>query len=173
MTTGIALCFMKTLQALWRWGSPEFKQQVAQWNKRWTNPVTMTLLLAGRPHSPYAVVQHVGRRSGHAYVTPVVIAPISGGFLIPVAYGEWADWVRNILAARTAVIAWQGRWYHVGQPTLIDAPVVPSQFPCFWRRSLRRHQITRYLRVLITPMAQEADGLPVAQQDADPARRHS
>src|SRR3954452_3417920 len=50
-------------------------------------------------HAPFALVRHVGRRSGRAYATPLVVARVAGGFVVELTYGPDVDWYRNITAA--------------------------------------------------------------------------
>src|SRR5262249_53090979 len=86
---------------------------------RMFNPII--LRLAGKRHMrAYAVLEHRGRRSGRLFTTPVAARPTSDGFLIPMAFGEQADWFRNVLAAGGCVIRWNGDAYHVAEPELVD-----------------------------------------------------
>src|SRR5256885_9396263 len=56
--------------------------------------------IAGKRHVPlYVLLRHRGRRSGREYATPVVGLRVPGGFAIPMAFGEGADWYRNIIAS--------------------------------------------------------------------------
>jgi deazaflavin-dependent oxidoreductase (nitroreductase family) len=68
----------------------------------------------------YAVIEHRGRRSGRVYATPVAARPITGGFVVPMAFGEQADWFRNVVAAGECVIRWNGTAYHVIEPEIVD-----------------------------------------------------
>ena len=86
---------------------------------RLLNPLIVQL--AGKRHMrAYAVIEHRGRRSGRSYTTPVAARPTADGFLVPMAFGEQADWFRNVLAAGECVIRWNGAAYHVVEPELID-----------------------------------------------------
>src|SRR5216683_1063558 len=77
--------------------------------------------LAGRRYVPlYVLLRHRGRRSGRAYATPVVGMRVPGGFAIPMAFGESADWYRNIVAAGGATIRKHGTDHHLGDPAAID-----------------------------------------------------
>src|ERR1700730_3959898 len=68
--------------------------------------------IAGRRYVPlYVLLRHQGRRSGRAYTTPVVAMRVPGGFAIPMAFGEGADWYRNIISAGHATIR-EGRTDH-------------------------------------------------------------
>lgn len=83
------------------------------------NPVTKSL--AGHRHLPFfAMVYHHGRRSGRAYATPVGARPTPDGFMIPLTFGEGADWFRNVRAAGRGVIRWNGADYSVVDPELVD-----------------------------------------------------
>src|SRR2546425_5723957 len=82
-------------------------------------PVT---LLAGSRFLPFwSVVRHRGRRSGRLFATPVAARRTAEGFAIPLAFGENADWCRNLLAAGGGVIRWSGREYAVTEPLIVDA----------------------------------------------------
>jgi deazaflavin-dependent oxidoreductase (nitroreductase family) len=98
-------------------------------NKRWSNRITTTVGRAGEPHSIFALVYHVGRRSGKAYVTPVRVVPVEGGFIIPLTYGSAADWYRNLQARGGGQLQWQGKTYTVGQPEMIDTAQALHAFP--------------------------------------------
>src|SRR5258708_12353984 len=57
----------------------------------------LTLALAGSRRLPlFAVVHHRGRRSGRSYTTPVGARRTADGFVIPLTFGERADWFRNV-----------------------------------------------------------------------------
>jgi deazaflavin-dependent oxidoreductase (nitroreductase family) len=113
------------------------------------NPII--LKLAGRRHVPlYAVIEHRGRRSGRVYTTPVAARPTADGFLVPMAFGEQADWYRNVVAAGECVLRWNGTAYALAEPELLDlatarpalgrvvrllAPLFARQFVRLRRRS--------------------------------------
>jgi deazaflavin-dependent oxidoreductase (nitroreductase family) len=87
----------------------------------------LTTRLAGSRSFPlYALVRHHGRRSGRAYATPVVTHPTSDGFLIPLAFGEGADWFRNLRSAGAGVIRWRGVEYEVVEPEVVEWASVRS-----------------------------------------------
>jgi len=49
-------------------------------------------------HFFYALVMHVGRRSGRKYATPVVAAIKDEFVFIPLPYGANTDWLLNVQA---------------------------------------------------------------------------
>ena len=84
--------------------------RIREANKRWLNPAM--LYLAGRPHWYASRVEHVGRRSGRPYATPVVAVPVEGGLVIPLPYGPDVDWCRNLRAAGGGTVVRHGRRHH-------------------------------------------------------------
>ncbi|WP_026919192.1 hypothetical protein [Gordonia shandongensis] len=91
---------------------------VARVNKYVTNPVQG--LWASRL-APWAVVGHVGRRSGSDYQTPVLAWLAEGRVSIPIMYGPTSDWVRNVLAAGEFTLTRSGRTHRVAGARLLPA----------------------------------------------------
>lgn len=60
--------------------------------KHTLNRVT-TRVAMGRG-GPFALVRHIGRRSGTSYATPIIVQPAEGGFVIELTYGDGVDWYR-------------------------------------------------------------------------------
>ena len=91
----------------------------------------LILALAGSRRLPlFAVVHHSGRRSGRSYTTPVGARRTADGFVIPLTFGEGADWFRNVQAAGAGVIRWKGAYYPVIEPTVVDwATARPAFYP--------------------------------------------
>jgi hypothetical protein len=69
--------------------------------------------IAGKTHSPYAQLSHVGRRSGRPYQTVAAATAYGDGFVLPLAYGRQYDWCQNSLAAGKATLAWHGQTYEL------------------------------------------------------------
>lgn len=79
---------------------------LARFNKRVTNPIQSTYA----PHlPPWAVVNHVGRKSGRSYRTPVLGFRSGSTFAVVLFYGTESDWLRNVLSAGSATITRRGR----------------------------------------------------------------
>lgn len=135
------------LIARWRTGDRRLIDPVRRFNRRWTNPTAIRYLRAGQRWSPYALVHHTGRRSGRRYTTPVIAARVSGGFLIPLAYGVTVDWYRNLCAASGGKLQWQGKTYRIGAPRIQDAALAVGAFPLVWQLPLRLYAIPRFIRV--------------------------
>src|ERR687884_2070620 len=80
----------------------------------------LMLRFAGSSRSRFAVVRHVGRRSGRSYETPIIVAPMGADVVVALTYGPQVDWYRNLRAAGHAILRWQGRTYTVEEPQEID-----------------------------------------------------
>ena len=126
-------------------GRQEVLNKVLKFNKHVLNPVLLPL--AGRDHSPYAIIHHVGRCSGQAYATPVVVEPGPDSFVIALPYGTGVDWYRNVVAAGRCTLTWNGQDYTLVEPELLDAATAePLLVP--WRAfALKLFGVKHYLRM--------------------------
>jgi deazaflavin-dependent oxidoreductase (nitroreductase family) len=94
---------------------------------RLLNPLMLSL--AGSPRLPMlAVIYHRGRRSGRSYATPLGARPMADGFVIPVTFGERANWFRNMQATGGCEIRWKGANYSLTDPEVIDWATARSAF---------------------------------------------
>jgi deazaflavin-dependent oxidoreductase (nitroreductase family) len=106
-------------------------QAVATFNKRVTNRITgpFAAVLPG-----FAVVTHVGRKSGQTYTTPVNMFRRGADYVFAMTYGPNADWVRNVDAAGGATIRTRGHTVRLTGPrhftdvrrSCVPAPVRPA-----------------------------------------------
>lgn len=95
-------------------------------NRRILNPVTLTF--AGRRRSPYAMLRHVGRKTGQARSTPIFAVTAGDCFYIPLPYGREVDWCQNILAKGTCTVVYQGEAIHASEPALIAVDEAREHF---------------------------------------------
>jgi deazaflavin-dependent oxidoreductase (nitroreductase family) len=105
------------------------------------------LHLAGRRYWYAAVIEHVGRRSGRHYETPVVAEPLTDGFLVPLPYGTGVDWLRNVQTAGQATVTAKGRTYDVCDPHIIDASTAGAFLSPLRRTAFSIFGIKDYLKV--------------------------
>jgi deazaflavin-dependent oxidoreductase (nitroreductase family) len=124
--------------------------------KNYFNPLTRRI--ARSSHGPFAIVQHVGRRSGKPYETPIMVQPAEDGFVIELTYGPEVDWYKNVLAAGGCTIFWHGRDYAIDKIEPMDKETGRAAFPLPERFILRllgmRHFLkmkTRHGKGLATP----------------------
>ena len=97
------------------------------------------------------VVRHVGRRSGHAYQTPVIAAAHDDSFLIALPYGERTDWLKNVLAKGSATLVTGGRTYEVDKPEVIPMAQATAYFRPREQRMHRQFGVGSALRVRRAP----------------------
>lgn len=110
------------------------------------NPIAVTV--AGSRFLPFwSLVRHRGRRSGRTYSTPVAARRTVDGFAIPLAFGERADWCRNVLASGSCVVRFGGSDYATVDPVVVDAESGSAAFRSFERFALRLARISRILLV--------------------------
>jgi deazaflavin-dependent oxidoreductase (nitroreductase family) len=132
---------------------------VRQFNKAIFNRLILTF--AGR--HVYAVVHHVGRRSGHAYTTPVVAVPIADGFIIALTFGADTDWCRNVLAAGQCTLHWHGLSSTVCRPEVVEVATVRSLVPSWGWPLVRLLRVRQFLK-LYRPITHEDTSTHTARQ---------
>ncbi len=108
------------------------------------NPLTVKI--AGAKYSPFALIRHVGRRSGKPYQTPLIIQRTAGGFIFALTYGPDVDWYRNIVAANGGTVRWHGSEYQLQAPELIDAATGIAAFAAPFRPILRMNHTGQFAR---------------------------
>ncbi len=94
----------------------QFPQWLPKFNRRFLNPVQ--LLWAGRAPS-FGVVEHVGRKSGRAYRTPVQMFDTDEGVAILLTYGPDRDWLKNLKAADGGQVTRHGKTFAVADPRVM------------------------------------------------------
>jgi deazaflavin-dependent oxidoreductase (nitroreductase family) len=121
------------------WPAP-LRRVIRVWNKYVTNPVM-------RRVAAVTTVQHIGRKSGKQYATPVGAERIADGFVIPLGYGAQVDWLRNVLAAGHATVTSKGETRDVRDPKVIDAQEALPMLEPGVRRRYELLGIAQYLKV--------------------------
>ncbi len=91
-------------------------KSLARFNKRFTNRLTSRVAgyLPG-----FAIVSHVGRRSGRAYRTPANAFRTEDGYIIALTYGTQSDWVKNVLAAGWCELQTRRRRVRLSEPHIV------------------------------------------------------
>jgi deazaflavin-dependent oxidoreductase (nitroreductase family) len=105
-------------------------KRLARFNRLVTNRV---LGPVARQLPGFAIVSHVGRRSGRVYRTPVNLFRAEERYVIALTYGSDSQWVLNVLAAGAADIETRGQHLHLvgpevvrdAQRSLVPTPVRP------------------------------------------------
>jgi deazaflavin-dependent oxidoreductase (nitroreductase family) len=107
---------------------------VAQFNRRVTNPVARSLT----PWLPcLGTLEHVGRKSGRHYRTPLLVFKTRDGFVILIGYGPQTDWLKNVLAGGPTVLQKWGRALALASPRIVSkaeaAPLITPTHRLFYR----------------------------------------
>lgn len=119
---------------------------VRVFNKHVLNPAMM--LVAGRKYRYASVIEHMGRRTGKRYATPVVAERVTDGFIIPLPYGTHTDWLRNVLAAGHATIRVHGETSEAVDPQIIDPATAAGQLAPRQKRAFDRFNVKHYLKMV-------------------------
>jgi deazaflavin-dependent oxidoreductase (nitroreductase family) len=70
----------------------------------------------------FAIVTHVGRRSGRKHSNPVNLFRRGDRYVIALTYGADSQWVRNVLAAGEVDVETRGRRIHLVEPEVVHDP---------------------------------------------------
>jgi deazaflavin-dependent oxidoreductase (nitroreductase family) len=99
-------------------------QWLAEFNRYFTNPIQR--LWAG--WAPMmGIIEHVGRRSGKPYRTPVNVFTTADGLAVLLTYGPDRDWVKNLNAAGGGQVKRYGKTLRVTNPRVVTkAEAAPS-----------------------------------------------
>lgn len=74
----------------------------------------------------FAIVHHVGRRSGTERTTPVNLFRDGDDYVIALTYGRDSQWVKNVLAAGEFDVVTRGRRMHLEDPRIVQHAHVPA-----------------------------------------------
>jgi deazaflavin-dependent oxidoreductase (nitroreductase family) len=107
---------------------------VAKFNRRITNPMARSLT----PWLPcLGTLEHVGRKSGRHYRTPLLVFKTQDGFVILIGYGPQTDWLKNVLAGGPTVLHKRGKAHVLASPRIVSkadaAPLVTPGPRLFYR----------------------------------------
>jgi len=117
---------------------------------RLLNPIILSF--AGSRYLPvFAVIHHLGRRSGRTYSTPVAARKITDGFIIPLTFGQRADWFRNVQAAGGCTIRWKGADYPLLEPEVVDRATARPAFHPLERVLMPVIGIEQFVRLRSAP----------------------
>jgi deazaflavin-dependent oxidoreductase (nitroreductase family) len=105
------------------------------------NRATTRAARSGR--GPFSLVRHVGRKTGKAYETPIMLASHGNDFIAELTYGPQVAWYRNVVAAGQCTVLVKGVEYRIDaiQPCDPDVGMRAFGYPAaLVLRLLRRHE---------------------------------
>lgn len=141
--SGAVLVLLGLLVAGMRWQVSPVVNTVRRMNRSLTNPRVMRT--AGNAGTQTSVIEHVGRRSGKTYETPVDIIETTTRLLIALPYGARTDWLRNVLAAGAATVVSGGERIPVERPAVVATADVEELIPVRTLRTLRLFGVSQCL----------------------------
>ena len=119
--------------------------------KRFVNPILRNIAQTSR--GPFALLRHVGRRSGKAYEIPIMVWPVTDGFVIALTYGPHVDWLRNLQAAGCGSLRWHKREYVIENPRFIEAKNALPALPPLIRFILGLRGSEEFVKLTSQPVA--------------------
>jgi deazaflavin-dependent oxidoreductase (nitroreductase family) len=122
----------------------QLPRALARFNRYVTNPIQR--LWAGRLPG-FGIIEHVGRRSGRAYRTPLNVFRTAGGFVVLLNYGTDTDWVRNLSAAGGGGLVYRRGQYVLTQPRIVTGDAGRVLLPPPIRLVSRVARVHNVLRV--------------------------
>jgi len=112
----------------------QLPQGITRFNRRVANPIQR--MWAGRIPA-HGILEHVGRRSGKTYRTPLVVysADVGGrpGLAILLTYGPNRDWLKNITAAGGGRMLRYGKTFGVTDPRVVSKAEAKPLVSKGWR----------------------------------------
>ena len=119
--------------------------------KHFVNPLLRNVARGSR--GPFALLRHVGRRSGKMYEIPIMVWRVQDGFVIALTYGSQVDWLRNLQAAEQGTLRWHKQEYVFQKPVFIDEKAGLAALPPFIRRILQRRGTHEFVKLASPPAA--------------------
>jgi deazaflavin-dependent oxidoreductase (nitroreductase family) len=119
-----------------------FPRVLRRVNRVVTNPLLCTVAWA---LPPLAIVNHVGRKSGRTYRTPVVAIRSDRRFVIPMTYGRDVDWARNMVRANGCELERTGRCIRLTKPRIVGFEEAGSHLPAAVRPLFRAANLPGYV----------------------------
>ncbi|HEY7053710.1 MAG TPA: nitroreductase family deazaflavin-dependent oxidoreductase [Mycobacterium sp.] len=108
----------------------QLPQWLARFNRHVTNPIQR--LWAGWAPT-FCILEHVGRKSGNIYRTPLSVFSTDNGIAILLTYGPDRDWLKNLTTAGKARVRRYGRTFTVTDPRVMPKAEAAPAVTGLWR----------------------------------------
>lgn len=118
---------------------------VRKLNKRFTNKILIHI--SGKRFGHFAILTHVGRKSGKRYQVPIIAEPFPGGFVVALTYGRKVDWLANLLHNGCCELRWKEQDLRLVKPEVIGKEAGLAAFPALLRSMLRLAGIQEFVRL--------------------------
>jgi deazaflavin-dependent oxidoreductase (nitroreductase family) len=111
-------------------GDMQLPQWLARFNRHVTNPIQR--LWAGWAPT-MGILEHVGRRSGTPYRTPLTVFSTDEGVAVLLTYGPNRDWLKNLTAAGRGRMQRYGKTFEVTEPQVMSKAEAAPAVKGLWR----------------------------------------
>ena len=108
----------------------QLPQWLARFNRHFTNPIQR--LWAGWAPT-MGILEHVGRKSGKPYRTPLTVFSTDDGVAILLTYGPDRDWLKNLTAAGGGQMRRYGKTFTVTDPQVMPKAAAAPSVKAGWR----------------------------------------
>jgi deazaflavin-dependent oxidoreductase (nitroreductase family) len=108
----------------------QLPQWLARFNRYITNPIQR--LWAGWAPT-MGILEHVGRKSGKQYRTPLSVFATDDGVAIMLTYGPNRDWLKNITATGGAHMRRYGKTIELADPRVMPKAEAAQSVKGLWR----------------------------------------
>jgi len=125
------------------------QQSLLDWVRILNKYATNKLLIhiSGKKFGHFAILCHVGRKTGKVYRIPIIAEPMENAFVIALTYGKKVNWLSNVLARGSCSLVWKNIEYTLHTPTFIDKAVGLTAFPPFFQMGLKMMGVQYYLKL--------------------------
>lgn len=111
-------------------GVMQMPQWLARFNRYVTNPVQR--IWAGYVPT-MGILEHVGRKSGKQFRTPVSVFSTEDGVAILLTYGPNRDWLKNVTAAGGGQMRRYGKTFAFTEPRVVPRAEAAPLVTGLWR----------------------------------------
>lgn len=104
--------------------------------------------MVGRRLLPqWAMLHHVGRRSGIRRSTPVQVRHLRGHLVVAVPWPDRSQWVRNVMASGGCEVTWKGRERRTDSPERIGPEEAAAAYNRVERALIRLTGLRNFVRL--------------------------
>ena len=108
----------------------QLPQWLARFNRHFTNPIQR--LWAGWAPT-FGILEHVGRKSGKPYLTPLTVLSTDDGVAVLLTYGTKRDWLKNVVSAGGGRMRRYGKTLELTDPRVMPKAEATPAVKGLWR----------------------------------------
>ena len=108
----------------------QLPQWLARFNRHVTNPIQR--MWAGWAPT-MGILEHVGRKSGKPYRTPLSVFSTDDGVAVLLTYGPNRDWLKNVVSAGGGRMRRYGKTLELTEPRVMPKAEAAQSVKGLWR----------------------------------------